>query len=45
MNFISNSLKFTESGSITIAVESPTTDKSQHIVRTQSTKNVFNQQQ
>ncbi|CAD8081299.1 unnamed protein product [Paramecium sonneborni] len=45
MNFISNSLKFTESGSITISVNSHQTDKSQHIVRTGSSKNVFTQQQ
>ncbi|CAD8060875.1 unnamed protein product [Paramecium primaurelia] len=45
MNFISNSLKFTESGSITISVNSLQTDKSQHIVRTGSSKNVFSQQQ
>lgn len=34
MNFISNSLKFTESGSITITVESPHSDKTSHIVKT-----------
>ncbi|CAD8078700.1 unnamed protein product [Paramecium sonneborni] len=45
MNFISNSLKFTEQGSITISVESPQTDKVNHIVRTVSSKNVLNQQQ
>ncbi|CAD8067394.1 unnamed protein product [Paramecium primaurelia] len=45
MNFISNSLKFTESGSITISVTSHQTDKSQHIIRTGSSKNVLNQQQ
>ncbi|CAD8171841.1 unnamed protein product [Paramecium pentaurelia] len=45
MNFISNSLKFTEQGSITISVESPQTDKANHIVRTVSSKNVLNQQQ
>ncbi|CAD8087096.1 unnamed protein product [Paramecium sonneborni] len=45
MNFISNSLKFTESGSIKISVTSHQTDKSQHIIRTGSSKNMFSQQQ
>ncbi|CAD8062279.1 unnamed protein product [Paramecium primaurelia] len=45
MNFISNSLKFTEQGSIKISVESLQTDKANHIVRAVSSKNVLNQQQ
>ncbi|CAD8147285.1 unnamed protein product [Paramecium octaurelia] len=40
MNFLSNSLKFTEQGSITISVQSLNTDKSQHIKRSNTSKNI-----
>ncbi|CAD8095749.1 unnamed protein product [Paramecium sonneborni] len=38
MNILSNSLKFTEKGSITITIQSQNTDKSQHIMRSNSSK-------
>ncbi|CAD8066350.1 unnamed protein product [Paramecium primaurelia] len=40
MNILSNSLKFTEKGSITITVQSLNTDKSQNIKRSNSSKNI-----
>ncbi|CAD8201142.1 unnamed protein product [Paramecium octaurelia] len=40
MNILSNSLKFTEKGSITITIQSLNTDKSQHIKRSNSSKNI-----
>ncbi|CAK89620.1 unnamed protein product (macronuclear) [Paramecium tetraurelia] len=40
MNIISNSLKFTEKGSITITVQSLNTDKSLNIKRNNSSKNI-----
>ncbi|CAD8097008.1 unnamed protein product [Paramecium sonneborni] len=40
MNFVSNSLKFTEQGSITICVSSLNTDKSQHIKRSNTSRNI-----
>ncbi|CAD8096504.1 unnamed protein product [Paramecium sonneborni] len=47
MNILSNSLKFTEKGSITITIQSLSTDKTQHIKRSNSSKNIsymnFNQ--
>ncbi|CAD8192045.1 unnamed protein product [Paramecium pentaurelia] len=40
MNFVSNSLKFTEQGSITITVSSLNTDKSQNIKRSNTSRNI-----
>ncbi|CAK87897.1 unnamed protein product (macronuclear) [Paramecium tetraurelia] len=40
MNFLSNSLKFTEQGSITITVSSLNTDKSQNIKRSNTSRNI-----
>ncbi|CAD8054485.1 unnamed protein product [Paramecium primaurelia] len=40
MNFLSNSLKFTEQGNITITVSSLNSDKSQHIKRSNTSKNI-----
>lgn len=41
MNILSNSLKFTEKGSIVISVQSPNSDKNSHIVRSNSSKNIY----
>lgn len=40
MNFISNSLKFTEKGKIIIKILSPHSDKNDHIKRSSSSKNI-----